>query len=228
MSVSALSPQDSSLGLLSSLSGAREAASAQVSATQEMSDRFLKLLVTQLRNQDPLNPMENAELTTQLAQMSTVEGIASLNQSMTGLVDMFRSSQVLQGASLVGRQVMAEGNLLSLGAAGAVGGVELAGRADSVRVSVLDAGGATVRSFDLGAQEAGLARFVWDGRDQFGNVLAQGDYRFLAEASAAGNRVAAVTQSVGGVLSVSLSDSGMQAEVSGLGMRGFEQIRQIY
>ncbi len=227
MSIAPVASEDSRQALAAALGGG--AGSARTgSAAQEMSDRFLKLLVTQLRNQDPMNPMENAELTTQLAQMSTVEGIASLNQSMTGLVDMFRSSQVLQGASLVGRQVMAEGNLLSLGAAGAVGGVDLAGRADSVRVNVLDASGASVRSFDLGAQEAGLARFVWDGRDQFGNVLAQGDYSFRAEASAAGKRVAAVTQSVGGVLSVSLSDSGMQAEVSGLGMRGFAQIRQIY
>lgn len=228
MSIATLAAQDNTAAVLASLNGAREATATKASVTREMSDRFLKLLVTQLRNQDPLNPMENAELTMQLAQMSTVEGIASLNEGMRGLVDMFRASQVLQGAALVGRQVLAEGNLLGLGAAGAVAGVELDGWADGVRISILDAGGGLVRSLDLGAQEAGLVRFVWDGRDQQGNPLAQGDYRFLAEAEAAGRRVAAVPHAVGQVLSVSLAGAGMQAEVSGLGMRGFAQIKQIY
>ncbi|MBM4181684.1 MAG: flagellar hook assembly protein FlgD [Betaproteobacteria bacterium] len=227
MTVSVASAQQSYAAMAAAY-GEGAGASATTGSTKELSDRFLKLLVTQLRNQDPMNPMENAELTSQLAQMSTVEGIASLNSSMTGLTDLFRASQVLQGAALVGRQVMAEGNLLGLGAAGAVGGIELANRADDVKVRVLDANGATLRTLDLGDQEAGLARFVWDGRDDLGNVLAQGDYQFKVEASAAGKSVFAAPYSVGGVLSVSLNDDGMQVEISGLGMRGLAQIRQIY
>jgi flagellar basal-body rod modification protein FlgD len=175
-----------------------------------------------------MNPMENAELTSQLAQMSTVEGITKLNDTMDGLAGMFRSSQVIQGAALVGRQVLAEGDVLTLGAAGAVGGVELASGADSVRIKVLDAGGATLRVLDLGAQEAGLARFVWDGKDAGGNPMAIGQYAFAVEAAAGGEKVAVTPYGLGSVQSVSLNDSGMEAEVSGLGVRAFEQIRQIY
>lgn len=95
--------------LAAQLSGTKTAAAAAGSAA-ELSDRFLKLLVTQLKNQDPMNPMENAELTTQLAQMSTVEGVNRLNDTMDGLAAQFRASQVLQGSALLGRAVLAEAN----------------------------------------------------------------------------------------------------------------------
>ena len=197
-------------------------------STSELSDRFLKLLVTQLRNQDPMNPMENAELTTQLAQMSTVEGVNKLNSTLDGLVSQFKSNQVMQGAALVGHQVLAEGDALTLGAAGAAGGIGLDAAVDSLRVDIVDGNGATVRSLDLGKQDAGLVRFAWDGRDNAGASLAEGDYTFNVEANAAGTRVAATSYALGNVLSVSLNANDMDVEVSGLGARGLDQIRQIF
>jgi flagellar basal-body rod modification protein FlgD len=221
---------DSAASVIASLSGAKTAGS--VSSTAELSDRFLKLLVTQLKNQDPMNPMENAELTTQLAQMSTVEGVNKLNTTLDGLVSQFKSSQVLQGAALVGRQVLAEGNVLTLGSAGAAGGIGLATSADGVKVKVLDGAGALVQTLDLGAQDAGLVRFVWDGKNASGQAQAEGQYSFKVEASAAAGTatqaVTASTYALGNVLSVSLNDSDMSAEVSGLGARGLGQIRQIF
>jgi flagellar basal-body rod modification protein FlgD len=228
MAVTSISNDDGRAALAAALGKGADVARSSASAVTEMSDRFLKLLVTQLKNQDPMNPMENAELTSQLAQMSTVEGITKLNDTMDGLTGMFRSSQVIQGAALVGRQVLAEGDVLTLGAAGAVGGVDLASGADSVRVKVLDAGGATLRVLDLGAQEAGLVRFVWDGKDAGGNPMAIGQYSFAVEAAAGGEKVTVTPYGLGSVQSVSLNDSGMEAEVSGLGVRAFAQIRQIY
>ncbi len=204
------------------------ASSASASSTSELSDRFLKLLVTQLRNQDPMNPMENAELTTQLAQMSTVEGVNKLNSTLDGLVSQFKSNQVMQGAALVGRQVLADGNALSLGSAGAAGGIGLEAAVDSLRVNVVDSNGVTVRSLDLGKQDAGLVRFVWDGRDNAGASLSEGDYTFKVEAGTAGNTVAATPYALGNVLSVSLNANNMDVEVSGLGARGLDQIRQIF
>ncbi|OYY92555.1 MAG: hypothetical protein B7Y41_15350 [Hydrogenophilales bacterium 28-61-23] len=197
-------------------------------ATTEMSDRFLKLLVTQLQNQDPMNPMENAELTTQLAQMSTVEGVNKLNSTLDGLVAQFKSNQVMQGASLVGHQVLAQGDALTLGAAGAAGGVELKTAADNVKVKVLDGNGVLVQTLDLGKQDAGLLRFVWDGKDSSGAAQAQGDYSFKAEANFKGESVAATQYTLGSVLSVSLNDSNMDVEIDGLGARGLDQIRQIF
>lgn len=202
--------------------------STTTSSTQELSDRFLKLLVTQLKNQDPMNPMENAELTTQLAQMSTVEGVNKLNDSLDALNAQFRATQVIQGASMVGHQVLAEGDYLPMSQSTAVGGVELGSKADSVKVDIFNEGGTLVKTLDLGAQDAGLVRFVWDGKNTDGTTLADGDYSFQVTATAAGKDVEATTYSLGKVLSVALKDDAMEVEVSGLGNLGMDQIRQIF
>jgi flagellar basal-body rod modification protein FlgD len=217
---------EAAASVFSSMNGT--AAAGSTGSTAELSDRFLKLLVTQLKNQDPMNPMENAELTTQLAQMSTVEGVNKLNTTMDGLVAQFKSNQVMQGAALVGRQVLAEGNALTLGAAGAAGGIGLAAAADSVKVKVLDGNNSVVQTLDLGAQDAGLVRFVWDGKNADGQAQAVGQYSFKVEASAADKAVATSTYALGNVLSVSLNDNDMDVEVSGVGAVGFGQIRQIF
>jgi flagellar basal-body rod modification protein FlgD len=201
---------------------------SSASAVQDMSDRFLKLLVTQLKNQDPLSPMDNAELTSQLAQMSTVEGINKLNDGMLALSAQFRATQVIQGASLVGRQVLAEGDAFKLTSAGAAGGIDLATKADQVTVQVLNSGGSVVHSFELGAQEAGLQRFAWDGYDDNAVRLPEGDYSFQVLASAAGKSVTNSTYSLGSVLSVALTDDAMDVEVSGVGNRTMDQIKQIF
>ncbi len=217
---------DNSAALAAQLSGTKTATAT--SSSTELSDRFLKLLVTQLKNQDPLNPMQNAELTTQLAQMSTVEGVNKLNDSMTGLLTQTRATQALQGASLIGRQVLAEGKLLNLGAAGAAGGVNLAGTADSLKIDILNASGGVVRSLDLGAQPAGLTRFAWDGQDAAGNALAQGAYGFKVSASAAGKSVETTAYSLAEALSVSLAANGLDVELTGLGNLGLDKIKQIF
>jgi flagellar basal-body rod modification protein FlgD len=225
MAVSAVQ-NDSNASLLASLNGSTTSKSA--SATAEASDRFLKLLVTQLQNQDPMNPMENAELTTQLAQMSTVEGINKMNTSLDGLLAQFKSNQVLQGAALVGRQVLAEGDALLLGSGGAAGAIELDSAADSVKIKVFGGNGALVQTLDLGKQDAGLVRFAWDGKDASGVAQALGDYTFSATASAGASTVAATQFTLGSVLSVSLNESDMDVEIDGLGERGLSQIRQIF
>lgn len=199
-----------------------------VAATQEMSDRFLKLLVTQLKNQDPMNPMDNAELTMQLAQMSTVEGVNKLNQSLEVLNSQYRASQVLQGASLVGRQVLAEGSSLVLSDSAAVAGFELASKADSVKVGIYDQAGSLVRTVDLGKQDAGLVRFTWDGANDSGAVLADGTFTYQVQATASGKDVGTTRYTLGQVLSVAMNGDAMDVEVSGLGNRALGQIRQIF
>ena len=89
--------------------------------TTATSDRFLKLLVTQLQNQDPLNPMDNAQVTSQMAQINTVTGIEKLNTTMSGMTDSFSQMQILQGASLVGHQVLLEGNKLAVDTSQGIG-----------------------------------------------------------------------------------------------------------
>ena len=124
-------------------------------------DRFLKLLVAQMQNQDPMNPMDNAEITSQMAQISTVDGITQLNKSIAGLSSQLVQMQMLQGASLVGHDVIVPGNLLAVTDGIAQGGFELSSAADSVKVDILTASGTVIDTIDMGAQSSGLHSFGW-------------------------------------------------------------------
>ena len=125
-------------------------------------DRFLKLLVAQMQNQDPLNPMDNAQVTTQMAQISTVDGISQLNTTVEGLNAQFVQMQALQGASLVGRDVTVPGDQFAVTDGSAEAAFELAGSADSVKVEVLNGAGLVVDTLDLGALGEGRHGFEWD------------------------------------------------------------------
>jgi len=125
-------------------------------------DRFLKLLVAQMQNQDPLNPMDNAQVTSQMAQINTVNGIEKLNGSVQGLSSQFVQMQALQGAALVGRDVTVPGNRMDVADGIGQGGFELTSAADTVKVEVLNAGGHVVDTLNLGAQGAGRHSFEWD------------------------------------------------------------------
>lgn len=200
------------------------------SPMREVEDRFLKLLVTQLRNQDPLNPMQNAELTMQLAQMSTVEGINKLNAGLETLLSSWRASQSLQAAALIGRQVLVAGELLQFGEDGqAMGGLELDEAADSVMVNIVDASGAVLRRLDLGRLPAGLSRFVWDGKDAAGVTLPlDGVYRFSLSAQREGKPVRATALNLDRVASVITDPAGMTLELTRGERLGLEQVRQIF
>ena len=152
MAVSATSSSASTTAAASSLASASDAGSQ---------DRFLKLLVTQLQNQDPLSPMDNAELTSQIAQINTVTGIANLNTSVQALSGQFLQMQTLQGASLIGKDVIVPGNKLDITDGVGQGGFELAAAADSVKVEVLNAAGTVVDTVQLGASNAGVNGFNW-------------------------------------------------------------------
>ena len=125
-------------------------------------DRFLKLLVAQMQNQDPLNPMDNAQVTSQMAQIQSVNGIEKLNRSVEGLGSQFAQMSALQGASLVGRDVIVPGNRLVTNDENLVqGGFELNCSADSLKIEVLNAGGRVIDTIDLSAQGAGRHGFEW-------------------------------------------------------------------
>jgi flagellar basal-body rod modification protein FlgD len=125
-------------------------------------DRFLKLLVAQMQNQDPLNPMDNSQVTSQMAQINTVSGIQQLNATVQGLQSQFVQMQALQGASLVGHDVIVPGNRLDIANGVGQGGFELDSAADNVKVEILNAGGKVIDTLQLGAQSAGMQSFTWD------------------------------------------------------------------
>jgi flagellar basal-body rod modification protein FlgD len=128
----------------------------------EASDRFLKLLVTQMQNQDPLNPTDNAQITSQMAQINTVTGIDKLNTTMTTMGATFTQMQMMQGASLVGHQVLLEGNQLTMGADGkASAGYDLAGKAAKVQIDIMDAAGNKLDTVTQTSVAAGQQGFKW-------------------------------------------------------------------
>ena len=134
-----------------------------------MQDRFLKLLVAQLNNQDPMNPLDNAQMTSQMAQINTVTGIQTLNLTMQTMAEQFTTMQTLQGTQMIGRSVMAEGDKLSYSENVGKGHFELAGTATSTKVEVVTPGGMVVGTVDLGAQEKGRHDFEWDASQYAGN-----------------------------------------------------------
>jgi len=143
-------------------------------------DQFLTLMLAQLRNQDPLKPLEPSEFLGQLAQFSTVTGIQDMKGSVGELAGSLRSSQVLEGATLVGRSVLAAGTGARLDASGAVvGAVDVPDGVSSIDVTVRDASGSIVRQFAVEPQ-VGLTPIRWDGLESSGDRAASGAYRLDA------------------------------------------------
>jgi flagellar basal-body rod modification protein FlgD len=138
--------------------------SSDTSATTaaESSERFLKLLVAQMQNQDPLNPMDNAQVTSQIAQINTVSGIEKLNGTVGGLSTQFLQMQAVQGASLVGREVIVPGNKMDIADKVGTGGFQIDAAADNVKIEVQNAAGQTLQTLNLGAQGSGMHSFEWD------------------------------------------------------------------
>jgi flagellar basal-body rod modification protein FlgD len=124
-------------------------------------DRFLKLLVAQMKNQDPLNPMDNAQVTSQMAQINTVDGISKLNETVKGLNSQFVQLQALQGASLVGRNVTVQGDRLAVTDGIGEGAFDLGATSDHVKLEVLSGAGIVLGTQDLGALSAGRHAFEW-------------------------------------------------------------------
>ncbi len=203
-----------------------QAASKQptVETTQ---DSFLKLLVTQLKNQDPLNPMDNAQITSQMAQLSTVSGIDRLNTTLQTLADSFSAGQSLQATAMIGRSVLVPGSTLELQDGTATGGVDLPQAADKVVISIQDGSGQLVDSVDLGAQAAGVLNFQWDGVVNSGASAIPGSYSFTVKATQGANKIDATALALGLVDSVTRGKTGASLNVKAMGTVALSDVKQV-
>jgi len=220
----AVSSSNPTQALYSSLNAVRETVDAKDISPQ---DRFLKLLVTQLKNQDPLNPMDNAQMTSQMAQISTVEGIDKLNATLKMILEGSNENQAMQAAALVGHGVLVPGSGLALSGGMAIGGIELAEPADRVTMTIKDASGIAVRTLELGDREAGSHGFAWDGKTDGGAQAADGAYTISVSARRGDAQVGVKALELGMVSSVARMNDGISLNVGALGAFKMSDVRQI-
>jgi len=211
-----------SASTLSNINGTSTTATSATDAAGSQ-DRFLKLLVTQLQNQDPLSPMDNAELTSQIAQINTVSGIATLNTSVQGLSSQFLQMQSLQGASLVGKNVIVPGNKLDIADGTAQGGFELTSAADAVKMEVLSPAGQVLDTVALGAQSAGMHSFDWAA----GSYTNTSGLTFRITATSGATTLTSTALMRDTVDAVSTSGSTLQLELDRAGTVDYSTVRAI-
>lgn len=190
-------------------------------------DRFMTLLITQMKNQDPLNPLDNAQVTSQLAQLSTVTGIDKMNATLEALIGTYQSGQSLQAAGMIGHGVLSPGSTLTLADGRAQFGVELTEPADKAQVTIRDAAGKAVRTIHLEALGVGIQLLPWDGKGDNGVAVANGNYSFEVSATRGEQKVGVTALAFGVVASVSTGTQGVKLNVPGVGAVNLADIRQI-
>ena len=192
-------------------------------------NEFMELMIAQLNNQNPLEPQDNGEFISQLAQFSSLEEMQNLSASVDDVVSQFRSTQALQASAMVGRTVLAPSPVGILGASGEISGnIEVPASTSGLRLSVENQVGERVRQLDLGAQQAGVTGFRWDGQDGNGNSLPPGLYRIVAEAAYPDGPQQLGTMVSANVDSVSLGKGGsVTLNLAGMGSIALSDVQQI-
>ena len=209
------------------------AASKAVSGSSSLGkDAFLQLLVTQLKNQNPLDPQDNTAFVAQLAQFSSLEGITSLNESVTAITGGLQSSQALQASSLVGRSVIVQTGEALVDPASEKpfnGTVVVKDANSSPTIKITDADGVVVRTLEMGAQKAGNVDFTWDGKNDDGELMPKGNYTFTASTKTDTGTTALTTYLPATVNSVTLIKTGgeVMLNLAGLGSIGMSKVQTI-
>lgn len=214
----------------SGVTGAGSSSSSLTSASSasDLQSSFLTLLVAQLKNQDPTNPLQNNELTTQLAQISTVSGIEKLNTTLGSVSGQLNNSQSLQASTLIGHGVMVPGTTILAGNETTTPfGVELAQGADKVTATITDKSGKVVRTIELGALSAGVHTFSWDGTQTDGTTAPDSAYNVSISASNNGTQLVAQPLNFALVNGVTRSDSGSLLDLGTYGTTTLDEVRQI-
>ena len=221
--------------MISGITSSNASTSAAGSATSaaEMQDQFLTLLVAQLQNQDPTQPMDNSQLTSQMAQISTVSGIEKLNDTVSSVTSQFNSMQMLQGASMIGRTVLSEGSQLGLSQVeqadgstrlSGTAGFDLDASASNVTVSITTAGGQLVDTINLGTAAAGRNYFTWDGSNYSGSS----DLRFKVNATNGDAAVNATALSPQQVLATSISNGTLMLELGNGSSVNYNSVKAVF
>ncbi len=195
-------------------------------------EEFLKILVAQTKNQNPMEPQENGEFLGQMAQFSTVSGLQEMQKSIDNMSKSMMSNQALQASSLVGRYVMssAESGFLPEGEGDRFfGAVDVPETAADIKVNITNSAGVPVKTLNLGTQPEGLLRFSWDGLNNDGVAMPTGDYKISATAMIGGTEEALSTNFAAPVNSITLGKNGgpMTLNVAGIGEMTMDKVKEI-
>lgn len=199
------------------------------SSTLTQSD-FLSLLTTQLSYQDPTKPVDNSQMVNQMAQISTVSGISSLNDSVSNLSTIVTSSQALMASSLVGQKVLLPSNTGYLAEGGSMTGVVATGTgASDLTLSIKNAAGSVVYQSSISGDQVGNVPFSWDGKDSSGNTLPEGKYTVSVNGLVNGKSQELSGLLYGKVNSVTLGSSSTSTSlnINGLGSISLSKILEI-
>lgn len=206
-------------------------ASAATVAPSSMSaeqTQFMTLLVAQMRNQDPLNPMDNNQMTSQIAMLNMVSGIDNLNKTLNNMSTSQQLGDSLKATDLIGHNVLVPSSKVVLNNGNADFSVDLASDAQNVNVMLLDKYGVLVKSFDIGSQTAGIHNLNWNGLSDNGTQLVDGSYSIKVDAQKNGQSVDATTLSADTVNNLGLSGGLATLQLSKLGNVGLSDIRAVY
>jgi len=209
----------SSIRTTESYQAAQDAVAASKASATMGQDAFLKLFTTQLKNQDPTDPVKNEAFVAQLAQFTQVEALKSMQNSMTNLVSSMSSDRLLGASSLMGKSVaVPDGPVNVTDTTVSQGTFNLPAGANGVTISVYDGNGSVVRTMTMGAQVPGDVTINWDGKDNAGNFVANGTYRYAVNANVNGkvaNPSVSTYATVVGVSSTGTSEGGYLLQVQG-------------
>lgn len=205
--------------------------------SEELRESFMTLLITQLENQDPLNPMENSEMTSQLAQINTVSGIEELNDTLSGITKQMDASQMLQASGLIGNAVLVPGNQVKVGtnedgsSYATPFGIELDKPADNVEITVTSKSGEVVYQNNVEGVSEGVESFSWDGQNNDGAAVPAGSYNVSYKATDAdGEEIESEALNYAQVQGVTPSASGDEVRLDLGGIYGqvtLDQVKQI-
>ncbi|ASQ45580.1 flagellar hook assembly protein FlgD [Legionella clemsonensis] len=191
---------------------------------------FLRLMIAQVQHQDPLEPQTNGDFLSQLAQFSTNDGITKMQESIQNLASSLQSNQALQASALVGRKVLVNSNIISLGQEDAAKvAVDVPATVDNLTAAIYSESGELIRTIPLGQRSVGLFEFSWDGLNQKGERAPAGKYTVKVNGVYSGKEVALKTMTAANVDSVSLGQNGegVKLNVAGIGSVSLNDVKQI-
>lgn len=207
---------------------ANEAARVAPQKTMGQED-FLKLLTTQMQNQDPTNPVDNTKMIADMAQFSSLEAMKQLNDTVSSMSQMFKVNQAVQASVLVGKDVVVPGSKVNLISGSApVALVNIEESLTDVRAQIRNASGELVREYSWESLPVGQGDLKWDGKDASGNALAQGVYTLTAwGTNSEGARATVGTLVAQKVVSVDVGSSGASLNLADGSAAGLDEIQQI-